>query len=58
MPDEYWTDLCAVGAPGDVLAHVDALAGAGATSVAFFPPPTSSWRPSSSAGCSPTYRAA
>jgi alkanesulfonate monooxygenase SsuD/methylene tetrahydromethanopterin reductase-like flavin-dependent oxidoreductase (luciferase family) len=37
MPDEYWTDLCAVGTPDDVLAHVEALGGAGADSVAFFP---------------------
>jgi len=31
--------LGAVGTPDDVAAHVDALAAAGATAVAFFPPP-------------------
>lgn len=38
-PDHWWIELGAVGTPDDVVAHVDALAEAGATSVAFFPPP-------------------
>jgi len=38
-PDDWWIELGAVGTPDDAAAHVDALAAAGATSVAFFPPP-------------------
>jgi len=38
-PDDWWMQLGAVGTPDDVAAHVDALAAAGATAVAFFPPP-------------------
>ncbi len=39
VPDDWWIELGAVGTPDDAAAHVDALAAAGATSVAFFPPP-------------------
>ncbi len=38
-PDDWWIELGAVGTPDDASAHIDALAAAGATSVAFFPPP-------------------
>jgi 5,10-methylenetetrahydromethanopterin reductase len=38
-PDEWWIELGAIGTPDDVAAHVQALADAGATTVAFFPPP-------------------
>jgi alkanesulfonate monooxygenase SsuD/methylene tetrahydromethanopterin reductase-like flavin-dependent oxidoreductase (luciferase family) len=38
-PDDWWIQLGAVGTPDDVLAHVEALAAAGATSVSFFPAP-------------------
>lgn len=37
-PDDWWIELGAVGTPDDAAAHIDALATAGATSVAFFPP--------------------
>jgi len=37
MPDDFWTELCAVGTPDDVAAHVESLAAAGADSVAFLP---------------------
>ena len=40
MPDDWWTELAAVGTPDDVAAHIAALATAGATSIALFPPPT------------------
>ncbi|MEO5899934.1 MAG: LLM class flavin-dependent oxidoreductase, partial [Ilumatobacteraceae bacterium] len=39
MPDDWWTELCAVGTPDDVHAHFDALAAAGAGHVALFPSP-------------------
>jgi 5,10-methylenetetrahydromethanopterin reductase len=39
MPDDWWTELAAVGTPDDVAAHIAALAAAGATSIALFPPP-------------------
>lgn len=39
MPDDWWTELAAVGDPDDVAAHVAAMAAAGADSLAFFPPP-------------------
>ncbi len=39
MPDDWWTELCAVGTPDDVAAHVDALATAGVTHVGLFPSP-------------------
>ena len=38
-PDEWWIELGAIGTPDDVAAHVAALGAAGATTVAFFPPP-------------------
>lgn len=38
-PDAWWVELGAIGTPDDVAAHVDALAAAGATSVALFPAP-------------------
>ena len=38
-PDEWWLQLGAIGTPDDVLAHVEALGAAGATSVSLFPPP-------------------
>jgi 5,10-methylenetetrahydromethanopterin reductase len=38
-PDDWWVELGGVGTPDDVAVHIDALAAAGATSVAFFPPP-------------------
>ena len=37
-PDDWWIELGAIGTPDDVAAHVEALADAGATTVAFFPP--------------------
>ena len=40
MPDDWWTELAAVGTADDVAAHIAALATAGATSIAPFPPPT------------------
>ena len=39
MPDEWWTELSGAGTIDDVLAHVAALAAAGAGHVAFFPAP-------------------
>jgi alkanesulfonate monooxygenase SsuD/methylene tetrahydromethanopterin reductase-like flavin-dependent oxidoreductase (luciferase family) len=38
-PDDWWIELGAIGTPDDVAAHVAALGDAGATTVAFFPPP-------------------
>jgi alkanesulfonate monooxygenase SsuD/methylene tetrahydromethanopterin reductase-like flavin-dependent oxidoreductase (luciferase family) len=38
-PDDWWIELGAIGTPDDVAAHVAALGNAGATTVAFFPPP-------------------
>jgi len=38
-PDEWWLELGAIGTPDDALAHVEALAAAGVTRVAFFFPP-------------------
>jgi 5,10-methylenetetrahydromethanopterin reductase len=38
-PDDWWIELGAIGTPDDVAAHVAALGEAGATTVAFFPPP-------------------
>jgi len=38
-PEEWWIELGAAGNPDDAAAHIEALAAAGATSVAFFPPP-------------------
>ena len=38
-PDDWWIELGAIGTPDDVEAHVEALGAAGATTVAFFPPP-------------------
>jgi 5,10-methylenetetrahydromethanopterin reductase len=37
-PDDWWIELGAIGTPDDVATHVEALAGAGATTVSFFPP--------------------
>lgn len=39
MPDDWWLELGAVGTPDDALAHIDALGGAGATTVSLFLPP-------------------
>jgi alkanesulfonate monooxygenase SsuD/methylene tetrahydromethanopterin reductase-like flavin-dependent oxidoreductase (luciferase family) len=39
MPDEWWTELAAVGTPDDVRAHLDALAAAGVGHVGLFPSP-------------------
>jgi 5,10-methylenetetrahydromethanopterin reductase len=39
MPDDWWTELCAVGTPDDVAAHLDALAAAGVSHVGLFPSP-------------------
>jgi 5,10-methylenetetrahydromethanopterin reductase len=41
-PDDWWIELGAIGTPDDVAAHVAALGDAGATTVAFFPPPFAS----------------
>jgi 5,10-methylenetetrahydromethanopterin reductase len=38
-PDDWWIELGAIGTPDDAVAHVEALAAAGATTVSFFPPP-------------------
>lgn len=39
MPNEWWTELAAVGTPDDVLAHIDALASAGVDRIGLFPSP-------------------
>ncbi|MEO1062887.1 MAG: LLM class flavin-dependent oxidoreductase [Actinomycetota bacterium] len=39
LPDAWWREVGAIGDPDDVVAHVAALAAAGADRVAFFPPP-------------------
>lgn len=39
MPEDWWTELAAVGDPDDVCAHIEALGASGATTVAFHPPP-------------------
>lgn len=44
MPDDWWTQLGAIGTPDDAAAHVRALADAGADRVALFlPPDRSGW---------------
>ena len=37
-PDDWWIELGAIGTPDDAVAHVEALAEAGATTVSLFPP--------------------
>ena len=39
MPDEWWTELCAVGTPDDVAAHLAVLEAAGVGHVGLFPSP-------------------
>ena len=39
MPDEWWTELAAVGDPDDVAAHLDALRTAGVDHAGLFPSP-------------------
>ncbi len=40
FPDDWWPHLGAIGTPDDVAAHLEALADAGATTIACFLPPT------------------
>ena len=43
-PDEWWIEFGAIGTPDDAVAHLEALANAGATRVAiFFPPDRERW---------------
>jgi 5,10-methylenetetrahydromethanopterin reductase len=39
MPDDWWTELAAVGNPDDVAAHLAALESAGVADVGLFPSP-------------------
>jgi 5,10-methylenetetrahydromethanopterin reductase len=40
FPDDWWTDIGAIGTLDDVVSHIEALADAGANDVSLFPGPT------------------